>query len=397
MPLRVFLRTLLRKLTEAFYRTRLWPSQNNHRPVTGATGLAELEGPSALEVFSPETPASLPETPASISDAPPRFGWKGVAAVAAITALFAVGSFLLAVRQPATGGSVATDSAPVATNPSPAEVPEAATVSVTPQLASVQPHSLRGFSPAFASQGSVVFFHTGGNGTERSDLAMTEIDRDERRVVTIIRDGARNYHAQPSPDGRLIAFDSDRDGERGVYVANRDGSNVKRISGPGYAAVPTWAPPDGSRIAFVRAEKGRPNVWNLWVLSLESGTMRRITQYRYGQTWGASWFPDGERIAYTHETKIIVRDLTSGATREFDSPIPHRLVRTAAVSREGTRVMFQVYRDGAWILDLGDGSMRRVLADPTAEEFAWAPDGKRVAFHSRSGNGWGIQVAALSD
>jgi Tol biopolymer transport system component len=225
---------------------------------------------------------------------------------------------------------------------------------------------------------------------------MAEIDRaGRRRVVTILSDGARNYHVQPSPDGRLLAFDSDRDGERGVYVANRDGSNVRRISGPGYAAVPTWAP-DGRRIAFIRAETGRPGVWNLWLLSLESGRSRRLTQYRYGQTWGASWFPGGERIAYTHETKIVVKNLASGATREFNSPIAHRLVRTAAVSLDGTRVIFQVFRDGAWLLNLGDGSMQRVLADPTAEEFAWAPDGGRVAFHTRRDGRWRIQVAALS-
>ena len=54
-----------------------------------------------------------------------------------------------------------------------------------------------------------------------------------RRIIPVVRDGSRNYHVQPSPDGSVLAFDSDRDGERGVYVANRDGSNVKRVSGPG--------------------------------------------------------------------------------------------------------------------------------------------------------------------
>ncbi len=41
---------------------------------------------------------------------------------------------------------------------------------------------------------------------------------------------------------------------------------------------------------------------------------------------------------------------------------------------------------------LADGSMQRVLTDPTAEEFAWAPDGRRVAFHSRRDGQWGIYV-----
>ena len=39
--------------------------------------------------------------------------------------------------------------------------------------------------------------------------------------------------------------------------------------------------------------------------------------------------------------------------------------------------------------------MKRVLADPSAEEFTWAPDGRRVAFHSRRSGEWGLwQMAA---
>jgi len=39
--------------------------------------------------------------------------------------------------------------------------------------------------------------------------------------------------------------------------------------------------------------------------------------------------------------------------------------------------------------------MERVLDDATAEEFSWAPDGRRVAFHSRRSGEWGLwQMAA---
>src|SRR5205823_12978776 len=110
----------------------------------------------------------------------------------------------------------------------------------------------------------------------RSARRAVDITRPDLRVVSIVDDGARNYHVQPSPDERLIAFDSDRDGERGVYIASRDGSQVRRVSGPGYAAVPTWAP-DSKRITFVRAERGNPKVWNLWLLALDSGDLRPLT------------------------------------------------------------------------------------------------------------------------
>jgi Tol biopolymer transport system component len=38
-------------------------------------------------------------------------------------------------------------------------------------------------------------------------------------VMTLLRDDAANYHAALSPDGDRLAFDSDRDGVRAVYVS----------------------------------------------------------------------------------------------------------------------------------------------------------------------------------
>ncbi len=213
--------------------------------------------------------------------------------------------------------------------------------------------------------------------------------------MKIVDDGSRNYHAQPSPDGRAIAFDSDRDGERGVYIAGSDGTHVRRISGEGYAALPSWSP-DGSRLAFVRAEPGAPSVWNIWIQPIAGGPPQRVTRYRYGQTWAASWFPDGHRLAYSHEEALTILDLATSHAQHFATPVPGRLVRTPAVSPDGSRVVFQVFRAGAWMLNLRDGSMECVLADPTAEEFAWAPDGRRFAFHSRRDGEWGVYVLTAS-
>jgi Tol biopolymer transport system component len=208
-------------------------------------------------------------------------------------------------------------------------------------------------------------------------------------VEKLIDDGAANYHVVMSPDGELIAYDSDRDGVRGVYVANADGTNPHRISGDGYAVVPSWSP-DGTRVAFVRAEANRPRVWNVWLADLESGHFQRITDHPVGQPWGASWFPDGRRLAYSIEDRLMVADLQSGMARGYKSPRAGRLVRTPAVSPDGRRIVFQVQRDGVWLLDLERARMRRILTDATAEEFVWSPRGDAIAYHARTGGSYGL-------
>lgn len=252
------------------------------------------------------------------------------------------------------------------------------------------------FSPSFAASGSSLVFHAGRDPVAR--LMMTDLRTGAAPlpIATIINDDSRNYHPRLSPDGRSVAFDSDRDGVRGVYLANRDGSYLRRISGPGFAAVPAWAP-DMRSLTFVRGEPTRPRVWNLWLHDLSTGTESRLTAYRYGQTWGASWFPDARRVCYSHEDQLVILDVPSGQTRVFRSPQAGRLVRTPAVSPDGQRIAFQVTHSGVWLLDVRSGAMHRILADATAEEFAWDPEGRHLAYHSRLSGTWRIWLATVPD
>ncbi len=263
-------------------------------------------------------------------------------------------------------------------------------------IPSVQPASLEAeaaFSPAFATAGSAAFYDTGegaGGGIIRADSTATGA---VLRVTSVVDDNGSNFHARPSPDGRTIAFDSNRDGERAVYVADENGQGVRRVTGPGFAAVPSWAP-DGRRLAYVQAEPDQPNVWNLWTVDLGSGETARITSHAGGRMWGAAWFPDGDRIAYSHEGRLIVRSTGDTTQRLFPSPRRGHLLGTPAISPDGRRLVFQVQGDGAWLLDLIDGSMTRILTDATAEEFTWSRDGRQVAYHSRKTGDWGIWVMA---
>ena len=274
---------------------------------------------------------------------------------------------------------------------SPGDRPADQQAAMTQRLHTLPVATPTAYSPSFSPDGESVYFHSEGRDGSRLMRADTDDSGDVREVATIVDDGAQNFHVRLSPDGSRVAFDSDRDGVRGVYVAGRDGTKVRRVSGPGYAAVPVWSP-DGGELLYVAAEPQSPRTWNLWRLTVESGAKQQLTFHRYGQAWPGSWFADGQRICYTHEDRMHVLDLRTGRAQSIASPVAGRLVRTAAVSPNGTYVVFQVYRDGMWLLDLRDRSMRRVLQDPTAEEFTWSPDGRRIAFHSRRQGHWGVWV-----
>lgn len=268
------------------------------------------------------------------------------------------------------------DTAPVALDPT-------TTGSIQPIAATEGP----ALSPEFATAGSAVFHATGSTGSTPAQLTGRSA---VLRITSVVDDGSRNFHARLSPDNRQIAFDSDRDGVRGVYVADRNGDHVRRVSGEGFAAIPSWSP-DGRALAVVRAEPNQSQVWNLWRIDLSSGEAKRLTSYQFGQAWGGSWFPDGRRLAYSHEGRVVVLNLSNGSTRTY-SPRRAAVVGVPAVSPDGRRALFQVTGDGTWLLDFHTGGMKKVLSDPSAEGYSWSADGKRVAYHSRATDTWGVWI-----
>ena len=363
--------------------------------------------------------STVPLEPAAVveraSTGRARWGWAvGTAALLAISAFggwqWAESRMSVAPEAPTatvqtppppvqTPPTVAAQAAPAEPLPAPVQTPAAepapaaAPASAAISALDASPRIIRAaaYSPAFGP-GAALYFHEQRGGASVLKVARTS-GGEITNVSSVVDDRALNFHPRPSPDGLRIAFDSNRDGTRAVFVAMADGGDVKRISGPGYAAVPSWSP-DGTRVAFVRAEPDAPKVWNLWMAAPDGSGLRRLTRHRVGQAWGASWFPDGRRVAYSVETRLVVLDIVTGKTQSFNSPSAGRLVRTPAVSPDGGRIIFQVFREGAWVLDLPGGRMQRVLADPTAEEFTWAPDGRRVAFHSRRSGEWSVWVMA---
>jgi dipeptidyl aminopeptidase/acylaminoacyl peptidase len=115
--------------------------------------------------------------------------------------------------------------------------------------------------------------------------------------------GQADPGARPSPDGKWIAFVSDRDGWDHLYVmAATGGEPIQITKGKFEAWRPAWSP-DSSRLAFDANESDRPGTRHLGVATIAAdpsrATVRMITKGR-GTNTAAVWSPDGTRLVYQH-------------------------------------------------------------------------------------------------
>lgn len=98
-----------------------------------------------------------------------------------------------------------------------------------------------------------------------------------------------------APDGRRIAFNSNRAGPQGIWVSDRDGRNAVQIAEFGGVFVdhPAWSP-DGATIAFDASPDGRTAVYTI---AAEGGTPQRITDGP-GDSRNPAWSRDGKWIYF---------------------------------------------------------------------------------------------------
>lgn len=95
------------------------------------------------------------------------------------------------------------------------------------------------------TDGKIVF---GSNRTGAFDIWVMSVDGTGQTDLTA--DAGNDQTPRWSPDGRRIAFSSDRDGGRGIFVMGADGSAPVRVtSGTDYW--PAWTA-DGGKIVFNR-------------------------------------------------------------------------------------------------------------------------------------------------
>jgi hypothetical protein len=135
---------------------------------------------------------------------------------------------------------------------------------------------------------------------------------------------ALDWQPDWSPDGRRIAFASERDDtdprfvNAEIYVMDADGENERRLTAlPGHADKPDWSP-DGSRIAF---EAFRENNVDIYVMKADGTDVRRLTTDP-GQDRDPAWSPDGGQIVFVREKDLWAMTADGVDQHELgDSPV----------------------------------------------------------------------------
>ena len=179
--------------------------------------------------------------------------------------------------------------------------------------------------------------------TARGEVFTVPAEKGEIRNLTH-SSGVAERAATWSPDGRWVAYLSDRSGEYEVYVRPADGSGEERRvtgdSGGGglWHFPPVWSP-DSKKIAY--GDKDSKLKW----VDVASGKITEADRSSQGDITDYTWAPDSRWLAYT---------------KTGESRLP-----------------------SIWIYSLDGGKARQLTSDLTAEaEPTWSPDGRYLYFLS---------------
>jgi dipeptidyl aminopeptidase/acylaminoacyl peptidase len=168
---------------------------------------------------------------------------------------------------------------------------------------------------------------------------------------------------------------------------------------PNGASAPTLSP-DGRRVALVRAEGSRSD---LWVSDVERGASTRLTHS--GTASSPVWSADGQRVFYAHRAdgayEIWARDADAAgpAARLFGG---ERHAFPLAAAPDGRTLLFAQRSDAThsdiWALPIGGGPPTPLLTTPFEEEAAsYSPDGTLIALQSTETGRAEIYVQRLRD
>ncbi len=268
---------------------------------------------------------------------------------------------------------------------------------------------------ATSSPGWIAFESKRG---ELGDYEIVGIRPDGSQETNLTLSWADDLAPAWAPDGRQIAFVSLRDTLTGKWglengsiygmvfdpARGRAGEVWRVTDGEGADGWPTWSP-DGRRIAFHSDRSGN---WDIWIVDAGGSGLVQLTtdpgNDRY-PNWSA-----GNQLAFTSNRggneDVWVLDVED-ALRQGDDATAVNLTqapkrdRYAIWSPDGSRLTFSTNRDGDFELYVmnADGSQPRNLSrSPQSTEGLadWSPDGRRLVFYSDLGGNKEVYILELA-
>lgn len=169
-------------------------------------------------------------------------------------------------------------------------------------------------NPHFSPDGRSIVY-TGYYRNNRPDLYQINLSSGRRTVLASF-DGT-NAGGTISPEGARVALVLSGTGNSELYVSNRRGTDLLRLTRTdSLEADPTWSP-DGSRIAFSSDAMGRPQ---LYQIPARGGRMQRIPTDISGYCAEPDWNAQNPRLlaftcAQRGEFEVAIHDFGTGESR----------------------------------------------------------------------------------